>query len=169
MVKITNSTPNYRNQKMFNDIMNSKSFKNSIKEKQDKIIEDALEKYKQETEHGKEISREVLSKINNATKNGKKALKSSQYWESLKNNSAKIKEKSIEQKSNLKKQSPKIYRKINSSFFYFLEVVVGRIKIGSQYGNPSLEILEKLAKLKELGILTDEEFTQKKKNILERI
>ena len=46
---------------------------------------------------------------------------------------------------------------------------MGRINLGTQYGNSSLELLEKLARLKELGILTDEEFTKKKKKILDRI
>ena len=69
----------------------------------------------------------------------------------------------------LKKKSPKFYKKIINAFFYFFELIVGRIKLGTQYGTSSLEILEKLAKLKELGIITDKEFNEKKKKILDRI
>lgn len=70
---------------------------------------------------------------------------------------------------SIKKNSPKFYKKISNGFFYFFESIVGRIKLGTQYGTSSLEILEKLANLKELGILTDEEFANKKKKILDRI
>jgi hypothetical protein len=69
----------------------------------------------------------------------------------------------------LKKNSPKFYKKIVNGFFHFFELIIGRIKLGTQYGAPSLEILEKLAKLKELGIITDKEFNEKKKKILDRI
>jgi hypothetical protein len=89
--------------------------------------------------------------------------------EITKNNSLKIKEKSLDSASIIKKNSPKFYKKISNGFFYFFESIVGRIKLGTQYGTSSLEILEKLAKLKELGILTDEEFAKKKKKILDRI
>lgn len=87
----------------------------------------------------------------------------------MKNNSQKIKEKTSEHSAEFKKNGPKFYKKISNGFFYFFETIIGRIKLGAQYGIPSLEILERLAKLKELGILTEEEFTKKKKKILERI
>ena len=80
-----------------------------------------------------------------------------------------IKEISLEQKNILKRQSPKFYKKISNGFFNFFELLVGRIKIGTQYGETSIELLEKLAKLKELGIITEKEFTDKKKKILDRI
>ena len=60
-------------------------------------------------------------------------------------------------------------RKITNGFFNFFETLIGRIKIGTQYGNSSLELLEKMARLRELGIITEEEFTKKKKKILDRI
>jgi len=69
----------------------------------------------------------------------------------------------------MRKQSPKFYKKVTTGFFNFFEVIVGKIKLGTQYGNSSLELLEKLARLKELGILTEEEFAKKKKDILDRI
>ena len=96
-------------------------------------------------------------------------IKSKPQWKSLKNNSLKIKEKSVDSAIMIKKNNPKFYRKITNGFFYFFESIVGRVKIGSQYGTSSIEVLEKLAKLKELGIITEEEFTKKKKKILDRI
>ena len=147
---------------MLNESKDSKPFRNSIKDKQDKIIDDAIEQHSHEDKN-------MLSKIENTAKNGAEFIKSNPYLESIKTGASKLKEKGIEQEVKFKKQSPKIYKKIASGFFYFFETIVGRIKIGLQYGSPSLEILERLAKLKELGILTDDEFAKKKKRILDRI
>ena len=49
------------------------------------------------------------------------------------------------------------------------EEFIGTIRKGTQYGKTSVEILGDLAKLKELGIISDEEFESKKKQILDRI
>ena len=153
---------------MLNESKDSKPFRNSIKDKQDKIIDDVMEQQKQE-ESENQVDENVFSRIEKTAKNGTEFIKSGSHWESIKTGTSKLKEKSLEQEIKLKKHSPKIYRRITSGFFYFFETLVGRIKIGLQYGSPSLEILERLAKLKELGILTDEEFAKKKKKILDRI
>ena len=145
------------------------SFKKTLKKKQEHIIEDVTKNYAQTVEHGKQLGKESLEKINQVTNNTADFLKSQEYLKTLKVNSLKIREKGLEQKSMLKKKSPKFYKKIINAFFYFFELIVGRIKLGTQYGNSSLEILEKLAKLKELGIITDKEFNEKKKKILDRI
>ena len=146
-----------------------KPLKKIMKKDQGKILDDATQKYEQTVAHGKQIGKDVLTEIENTVKTGTEFIKSQPYLESLKNRSLKIKEKNTKHEKNLKKQSPKLYRKIINGFFNFFEIIVGRIKIGTQYGNSSLELLEKLARLKELGILTDEEFTKKKKKILDRI
>ncbi|MDH3502532.1 MAG: SHOCT domain-containing protein [Nitrosopumilus sp.] len=146
-----------------------KLFKNPVKKNHDSVLDNIVTKYDQTVEHGKQIGRGAMTKIEKTTKTGAEFIKSKHYWESLKNSSLKIKEKSIEQENILKKESPKLYKKISSGFFYFFEAIVGRIKIGTQYGNSSLELLEKLAKLKELGILNDTEFAKKKRKILDRI
>ena len=146
-----------------------KSFKKTITENRDKILDDTTKKYEQTVMQGKRLSKDTLSKIEKTTKAGTEFIKSHQYLESLKNGSLKIKEKSIEQEKKLKKQSPKFYRKFTNGFFSFFEIMIGKIKLGTQYGNSSLELLEKLARLKELGIITEEEFTMKKKKILDRI
>ena len=153
---------------MLNESKDTKPFRNSIKEKQNKMADDGKDTGRKHNVENRRV-KNVLSKIEDTAKDGTELIKSSPYWESIKNGTSKIKEKSLEQETKFKKQSPKIYKKITNGFFYFFEAIVGRIKIGLQYGNPSLEILERLAKLKELGILTDEEFMRKKKKILDRI
>lgn len=140
-----------------------------VKKKQEGILGDVTKNYVQTVEHGKQFGKESTSKINQITSNTADFLKSQEYLKTLKSNSLKIMEKGLEQKNMLKKNSPKFYKKIMHGFFYFFELLVGRIKLGTQYGTSSLEVLEKLAKLKELGIITDKEFDEKKKKILDRI
>ena len=146
-----------------------KSFKETITKNKDKILRDTAIKYDQTVIQGKKTGRDAMERIEETAKIGTEFIKSRPYWESIKNSSQKLKEKGIEQEKKLKKQSPKLYRKIINGFFYFFEILVGRIKLGTQYGVSSLELLEKLARLKELGVLTDEEFAKKKKKILDRI
>jgi len=147
----------------------SDNYKKIIQKKQGKIFDNITKNYDKTIEHGKSIGNTSLEKISESASFASDFIKSKHYWELLKNNSLKIKEKTSEHGIELKKRSPKFYKKISNAFFYFFEALIGRIKLGSQYGTDSLEILEKLAKLKELGILTDEEFTYKKKQILDRI
>lgn len=154
---------------MVNKKEKSQNFRETLKKKQEHILEDVAKNYAQTVEHGKQLGKESLEKINQVTNNTTDFLKSQEYLKILKANSLKIREKGFEQKSMLTKKSPKFYKKISSAFFYFFESIVGRIKLGTQYGASSLEILEKLAKLKELGIITDKEFNEKKKKILDRI
>ncbi len=154
---------------MVNKKEKSQNFRKTLKKKQENILDDVANNYAQTIEHGKQLGKESLEKINQVTDNTTDFLKSQEYLKTLKINSLKIREKGLEQKSMLKKNSPKFYKKIVNAFFQFFELIVGRIKLGTQYGAPSLEILEKLAKLKELGIITDKEFNEKKKKILDRI
>lgn len=154
---------------MINKKTKSEDIKKTIKNKQENFFDDVSKTYIQTIDHGKNFGRESLEKINEVTTTGTKFIKSQPYWKSLKNSSTKIKKKSLEHGTTLKNKSPKFYKKISNEFFYFFETIVGRINLGTQYGTASLEILEKLAKLKELGILTDEEFARKKKKILDRI
>lgn len=154
---------------MINKKEKSPSPEKILKKKQEGMLEDVTKNYAQTVEHGKQIGRESMEKISQVTSNATDFIKSQEYLKTLKINSLQIKEKGIEQKNLLKKNSPKFYKKIVNGFFYFFELLVGRIKLGTQYGSASLEILEKLAKLKELGIITDREFNEKKKKILDRI
>ena len=143
--------------------------KKIVAKKRDKILDDVVTAYEKTSDHGRRIGKETAVKIEKATKIGADLLNSQQYWESIKRGSSKIKEQGIKQEKSIKKHSPKFYRKFVNGFFKFFEVLVGRIKIGTQYGTPSLDLLERLAKLHELGILTDEEFNKEKKKILDRL
>lgn len=145
------------------------NFRNIFKKKQAHILDDVTKNYAQTVEYGKQLGKESLEKINQVTNTATDFLKSQEYLKTLKINSIKIREKGLEQKNMLKKKSPKFYKKLCNAFFYFFELIVGRIKLGTQYGASSLELLEKLAKLKELGIITEKEFAEKKKKILDRI
>ncbi len=79
-------------------------------------------------------------------------------------------EKTVKTKQNdFRKNSPRILVKIKNGFLSGFEQIVGRIRIGTQYGKSSIDLLSDLAKLKELGILTEEEFNSKKKELLDRI
>lgn len=147
---------------------NEKSEKN-IKKNKAEHFQDLTKTYENKVERGKQLGKESLEKINEMTTSSVDFIKSKPQWKSLKNNSLKIKEKSADSAIMIKKNSPKFYRKVINGFFYFFESIVGRVKIGTQYGTSSIEVLEKLAKLKELGIITEEEFTKKKKKILDRI
>ncbi len=146
----------------------SKYFKKIVQKNQE-IFDDLTKNYSQTVESGKQLGKDSLEKINDVTTTGTEFSKSQQYIKLIKERSLKMKEKSSEQSEILKKQSPKFYKKIRNGLFCFFELIVGGIKLGTQYDAASLEILEKLAKLKELGIITEKEFTDKKKKILERI
>ena len=79
-------------------------------------------------------------------------------------------EKTVKTKqTDFRKNSPRVLAKIKNGFLSGFEQIVGRIRIGTQYGKSSIDLLSDLAKLKELGILTDEEFNSKKKELLDRI
>jgi len=140
-----------------------------IIEQQEPALDNLIKNYSQTVEHGKQIGKESIAKINEIIHNPKTFSKPQEYLKTLKINSLKIIEKDLEQKKMIKKKGPKFYKKIVDGFFYFFELIVGRIKLGTQYGAPSLEILEKLAKLKKSGIITEKEFNDKKKKILDRI
>ncbi len=66
-------------------------------------------------------------------------------------------------------KAPLFFQKVASGSLSGLEKIVGRIRIGTQYGKTSLDVLEELAKMKELGIITEDEYLNKKKEILDRI
>jgi len=79
-------------------------------------------------------------------------------------------EKTVKTKqTDFRKNSPRMLAKIKNGFLSGFEQIVGRVRIGTQYGKSSIDLLSDLAKLKELGILTEEEFNLKKKEILDRI
>ena len=73
------------------------------------------------------------------------------------------------EKNRYKRKIIRGFVKVRDIIFGLFEKFVGKIRIGTQYGKSSLDLLSDLAKLKELGIITDKEFDAKKKEILDRI
>lgn len=142
-------------------------FKNNVLAKGTGFLENA-KKLSTRTVSEENLNK-TMSTIERSTKSGINNIKTNSQLQSLKTESLKITAKSVKKGKFLKKQSPKIFEKIKHGFFYFFEAIVGRIKLGTQYGTTSLELLERLAKLKELGILTEKEFQIKKTDILKRI
>lgn len=71
-------------------------------------------------------------------------------------------------KQTHKKSTPSI-KKLGQKSLLGLEKFVGTIRKGTQYGKTSIDMLEQFSKMKELGIITEEEFEKKKKEILDRI
>ncbi|MDH5463412.1 MAG: hypothetical protein OEW49_03805 [Nitrosopumilus sp.] len=104
---------------MDNDKENPENFKKTIKEKQEHVLKDITKNYAQTVEHGKQLGKESLSKINQVTGNTADFLKSQEHLKALKINSLKIMEKGLEQKNMLKKNGPKFYKRITNAFFYF--------------------------------------------------
>ncbi len=105
---------------------------------------------------------------NNIRSNIKKVKESSAYHDLQEKISSLESELKLKQKE-LKRSSPRILAKIKQVILSAFEQIVGRIRIGTQYGKTSIDVLSDLAKLKELGIISEEEFNQKKKEILDRI
>lgn len=141
-------------------------FKKNVLPKRTSIFENVKKVSKVANE---ENLNKTISTIERSAQSGADMIKTTPHLQSLKKESLKIKKKSIKRGKLLKKHGPKIFEKIKRGFFYFFEAFAGRIKIGSQYGTLSLDLLERLAKLKELGILTEKEFQEKKTDILKRI
>ena len=105
---------------MEDDKENQENFKKTIKKKQEHVLGDITKNYSQTVEHGKQIGKESMSKINEVTSSTTDFLKSQEYLKKLKLNSRKFMEKGLEQKSMLKKSGPKFYKKITNGFFIFL-------------------------------------------------
>jgi sucrose-6-phosphate hydrolase SacC (GH32 family) len=73
------------------------------------------------------------------------------------------------EKNRYKRKAVRVFVKVRDIIFGLFEKFVGKMRIGTQYGKSSLDLLSDLAKLKELGIITEKEFEAKKKEILDRI
>ena len=118
---------------------------------------------------GVELSRIASKKIDESTKIGIEKAKSSQKLNELKTQTAKAAKIGMEKGKEIQEKSPSVLKKIGQNSLLGFEKFVGTIRRGTQYGKTSIEMLEQFAKMKELGIVTDEEFEAKKKEILDRI
>lgn len=167
--------------------MESKKEKLSGKEKDLRSEESSKDNFMEEKQIGEESFLKIKQKANEKMKSSIDfALNTSQRVDkNIRERIQKTKESSVFQgvqakalrlKSIDKKDKNKYKRnlvrglvKIRNSIFELFEKFVGRIRIGTQYGKSSIELLSELAKLKELGIITEKEFDDKKKEILGRI
>ena len=143
--------------------MKSKSKKKNdllseIKETADKVIKT-----------GMEFTKLASEKIDESAKVGIEKAKASPTLNELKVKTAEAAKTGIEKSKEIQEKSPPILNRLGQKLLSGFEKFVGTIRRGTQYGKTSIEMLEQFAKMKELGIITDEEFEAKKKEILDRI
>lgn len=108
-------------------------------------------------------------KFDKNIKDGIQKVKNSSIVQEAQAKSHHLRSMDDKEKSKYKRKIIRVLVKIREIIFGLFEKFVGRIRIGTQYGKSSLDLLSDLAKLKELGIITEKEFENKKKEILDRI
>lgn len=130
-----------------------------------KVKQNATDKAKSSFDYAVMTSKNIDKNIRSNIEKAKESQTYQEFQEkmTLLENEIKIKRR------ELKKNTPRILSRIKEVILSIFEQIVGRIRIGTQYGKSSIDLLSDLAKLKELGIISEEEFNQKKKEILERI
>ena len=136
----------------------SKELVDSLKEGVDKVIK-----------VGTEFTKTASQKIDQSKKNGIEKAKTNETINKIKIKTEEVTKTGLEKTKEIQKKSPSILKKIGENSLSGFEKFVGTIRRGTQYGKTSIEMLEQFAKMKELGIITEEEFEAKKKEILKRI
>lgn len=135
--------------------------------------EDFLDELKKGTNKiikaGIQLTKNASEKIDESTKIGMEKAKASPNLNKLKIKTEEVTKVGIEKAKEIQEKTPGFLNKLCQKFLSGLEKFVGTIRRGTQYGKTSIEMLEQFAKMKELGIITDEEFKAKKKEILDRI
>lgn len=142
-------------------------------EEKDKQTRDFVESFKKATdsviETGKELTKTASQKIDESAKTVIEKTKSSPTFKKLKTKTDQAAKIGIEKGKEIHQKGPSVLARFGCKLLSMLEKFVGAIRRGTQYGKTSMEILEQFAKMKELGIITDEEFEAKKKELLDRI
>ena len=131
---------------------------NAFKEGADKVIK-----------AGREFTKTASEKIDQSTKSGIEKAKASTSLNKLKIKTEEAAKTGLEKSKEIQEKSPSILKRLGQKSLSGFEKFVGTIKRGTQYGKTSIEMLEQFAKMKELGIITQEEYEAKKKEILDRI
>ena len=108
-------------------------------------------------------------KIDKNIKDGIQKARESSIVQEVQSKTTQIRSMDQKDKNKYKRKTIRILVKIRDTIFELFEKFVGRIRVGTQYGKSSIDLLSDLAKLKELGIITEKEFEAKKKEILDRI
>lgn len=120
-------------------------------------------------QRGTKFTKMASEKIDESIKNEVKKAKINPRFNELKLKTTQAAKSGIERSKEIQEKSPSIIRRFGRTLQLGFEKFIGTITIGRQYGKTSIDMLEQLAKLKELGIISDKEFRQKKKEILDRI
>lgn len=135
--------------------------------------EDSFQKIKQKTDEAIkesfEFTTKASQKIDKSIKDGFQKTKESSIFQGFQEKTNQLRTMDQKEKNRYKRKIIQSLVKIRDVIFGLFEKFVGRIRLGTQYGKSSIELLSELAKLKELGIITEKEFEIKKKEILARI
>ena len=146
----------------------SKQFSDS-----DESVDDSLLKIKQKAndaiKNSFDFALDASHKIDQNIKEGIQKAKTSSVIQEAQAKVDHIRNMDQKEKNKYKRKFVRGLVKFRDGVFELFERFVGRIRIGTQYGKTSMDLLSDLAKLKELGILTEKEFELKKKEILGRI
>jgi len=138
-----------------------------------KFKKDAFLKLKEKTSHAINDSvvfaEDASQKIERNIKEGIKKTKESYIVKEFQDKANQLRTLDQKDKTKYKRKIVRGLVKLKDIIFKLVEEFVGKIKIGTQYGKSNIDVLADLAKLKELGIITEKEFDSKKREILDRI
>lgn len=129
-----------------------------IKQKTDEAIKESFD-----------FAVSASKKIDKNIKEGIQKTKDSSIYQEVQDRTNRIRTMDQSEKNRHKRKIIRSMIKLRDIIFELFEKFVGRIRVGTQYGKSSIDLLSELAKLKELGIITEKEFEAKKKEILDRI
>jgi 1,4-alpha-glucan branching enzyme len=133
-------------------------------------LENILEQTKDFTKSGLQIGKTTVAKLDESVKKGIRKTDPHSLADKTKVLASNtVRTISTSNKQEIQKNTRKTISQIKTKSLSVFEEFVGTIRKGTQYGKTSITMLAELAKMKELGIITNEEFELKKKQILERI
>jgi len=154
---------------------NKDSSKSNSKQYSDskELVDDSFLKIKQKAndavKNSFDFAVNTSHKIDQNIKEGIQKAKDSSIVQEAQAKADRLRTMDQKEKNRYKRKFVRALIQVRDGVFELFERFVGRIRIGTQYGKSSLDLLSDLAKLKELGIITEKEFELKKKDILDRI
>lgn len=150
------------------DVKNTAPAIEKLKEKASSELTEVTEKSGSQLNNASktlnEISKKSFDKTKNELSEGKAYLKQNAPIAGTK-----IKGELAKGAKSVRENAPKFGRKTKASLIDSIERIYGASTRGKQYGEKSIDLLIKIGELRDLGLITDEEFTLKKKEILDRI
>ena len=149
------------------------ALREKIEDNEVKLPEESLQRIKEKTDEALkdsyEYAMDLSQKIDKNIRDGIQKTKESSIVQYLRAKAEHLRTMDDKEKNKHKRKIVRILVKIRDNIFEIFEKFVGRIRIGTQYGKSSIDLLSDLAKLKELGIITEKEFEAQKKEIIGRI